>query len=129
VLRLKSQLPALPDSIGELRRLAVAYAGEVCDLDAQLQADISLCVSEAATNAVQRAYPGEYGHAAIELEVYQAASRLVVQVTDEGVGMDEPELPGTGLRIISELANLTITGQGGGTIVTMAFPCPTTPDA
>ena len=129
MLRLKRQLPATPDSIRELRELAVAYAGEVCELDDRLHADIALCVSEAATNAIEHAYTSDHDHATIELEVYQATSRLVIQVTDEGVGIDETDLPGTGLRIISQLANLTITGQGPGATITMAFPCPTPLDA
>jgi anti-sigma regulatory factor (Ser/Thr protein kinase) len=129
VLRLKRQLPAVPGSVSELRRLAVAYAGEVCELDGQLHADIALCVSEAATNAVRHAYADGDGRATIELEVYQAASRLVVQITDDGVGMDEGELPGTGLRIISQLASLTLSAPGSGVTVTMAFPCPAPADA
>jgi anti-sigma regulatory factor (Ser/Thr protein kinase) len=129
VLRLKRQLPAAPDSVQQLRQWAVAYAGEVCELNGQLHADIALCVSEAATNAIQHAYTTDHRPRTIELEVYQSATRLVVQVIDEGVGIDETQRPGTGLRIISQLANLTIAGHGRGTTVTMAFPCPTPADA
>ena len=129
MLRLERQLPAVPASVSELRRLAIAYAGEVCELDDQLHADIALCVSEATTNAVRHACADGHGHATIELEVYQAASRLVVQVTDDGVGMDEGDLPGTGLRIISQLASLTLSAPGPGVTVTMTFPCPAPADA
>ena len=128
MLRLKRQLPAVSGSVSELRQLAVAYAGEVCELDDRLRADIALCVSEAATNAVQHAYADDRDHATIELEVYQAAARLVVQVTDDGVGMDEGELPGPGLRIISQLASLTLSAPGSGVTVTMTFPCPAAAD-
>jgi len=129
MVRLKRRLPATPDSVGQLRGLAVAYAGEVCELDDQLHADIALCVSEAATNAVRHAYTTDQHPRTIELEVYQAAERLVIQIIDEGAGIDEAQLPGTGLRIISRLANLTITGNGRGATVIMAFPCPTPPEA
>jgi len=37
--------------------------------------------------------------------------------------------PGTGLRIISQLASLTLSAPGPGVTVTMAFPCPAPPDA
>ena len=129
VLRLKRQLPAKPDSVRQLRHWAVAYAAEVCEPDDQLQADIALCVSEAASNVVNHADAAHAAHALIDLEVYHTDSRLVVQVSDEGVGMDEVELADTGLRIISELATLTIGSQPRGATVTMTFPCPTPPEA
>jgi anti-sigma regulatory factor (Ser/Thr protein kinase) len=130
MLRLKRQLPATLDSIQQVRQLAVTYACEVCELDDELQANIALCVSEAATNAVKHAYDGDHDHATIDLEVYKTPSRLVIQVIDEGAGINEAEPPGTGLRILNQLASLTITsGHGRGAIVAMAFPCPTPRDA
>ena len=131
MVRLKRRLPAAPDSIRQLRQLAVAYAGEVCELDDQLHEDIALCVSEAATNAVQHAYTTDHHHPrTIGLEVYQAAQRTRYPSHRRRRGhQTETQLPGTGLRIISQLASLTITGQGPGATVTMAFPCPTPPDA
>jgi anti-sigma regulatory factor (Ser/Thr protein kinase) len=121
-MRLKRKLPAVAESLRDIRLLAMAYAGEVCEPDDQLLADVALCVSEAATNVIQHA-----NHASareVELEVYETRSRLVVQIADTGPRSSEPIEPGIGLRILSQLASTQISHSQTGTTVTMSFPCP-----
>jgi anti-sigma regulatory factor (Ser/Thr protein kinase) len=124
ILQLKRELPAQTGSVRQLRLLAVAFAEEVCDPDDQLVADVALCVSEAATNVVRHAYgDGDTPPRMIELAVCESESRLVVQIRDNGSGTDRAIQPGTGLHIISQLADTQITHTDTGTVVTMSFPC------
>jgi anti-sigma regulatory factor (Ser/Thr protein kinase) len=80
------------------------------------------CVSEAATNVVQHAY-NEHHRGAIELEVYETAAHLIIQITDTGAGTEDTLQPGTGLRIVSQVASAQITNSHTGTTLTMSFPC------
>jgi anti-sigma regulatory factor (Ser/Thr protein kinase) len=70
MLRLHRQLPATADSVAQLRTLTVAYALEHCQTGDQLLDDVALAVSEAATNAVQHAYPAQREPGVIELDAY-----------------------------------------------------------
>ncbi len=84
MLRVRRTLPATTDSVRQLRSLAVAYALENCEPDDQLVDDLALAVSEAATNVVQHAYHNLPEPAPVELDAYQTASDLILQIADHG---------------------------------------------
>jgi anti-sigma regulatory factor (Ser/Thr protein kinase) len=123
MLRLRRQLPATADSVAQLRTLAVAYALENCAAGEHLLDDVALAVSEAATNAVQHAYPDHEEPGPIELDAYHTPTRLVVQIADHGTGHRQGFQPGIGLRIIRLVARPDIRRDQDGTTVTMTFPC------
>ena len=117
------RLPAVPASVPRLRRnLLEAISGRGFDEDA-----VGLAVTEALTNAVRHAYPGSQGP--VTLSVQQSADRLVVVVTDQGVGARSSNArrssdrgTGMGLPLLHELcASVRIDPGNSGTTVTMAF--------
>ena len=95
-------------------------------MDAAGVADVSLAVTEAATNAVMHAYADTGG----DLQVTAAVGdgELAIVVADAGPGLverdDSPGL-GVGLAVIARVSErLRIVSHSGGTEVHMAFPCP-----
>jgi anti-sigma regulatory factor (Ser/Thr protein kinase) len=120
------RLPAIPGSVPRLRRnLLQAISGRGFDEDA-----VGLAVTEALTNAVRHAYPGSPGP--VTLSVKQSADRLVVVVTDEGIGArsftarsGSDRGAGMGLPLLHELcASLRVDPSSSGTTVTMGFARP-----
>jgi anti-sigma regulatory factor (Ser/Thr protein kinase) len=116
-------LPAIPGSVPRLRRnLLQAISGRGFDEDA-----VGLAVTEALTNAVRHAYPGSQGP--VTLSVSQSADRLVVVVTDEGIGArsftarsGSDRGMGMGLPLLHELsASARVEPGSSGTTVTMSF--------
>ncbi len=117
------RLPAIPGSVPRLRRnLLEAISGRGFDEDA-----VGLAVTEALTNAVRHAYPGSQGP--VTLSVRQSADRLVVVVTDEGIGArsftarsGSDRGHGMGLPLLYELsASVRVEPGSSGTTVTMGF--------
>jgi anti-sigma regulatory factor (Ser/Thr protein kinase) len=117
------RLPAIPGSVPQLRRnLLEAISGRGFEEDA-----VGLAVTEALTNAVQHAYPGSQGP--VTLSVTQSADRLVVVVTDEGIGArsftarsGSDRGHGMGLPLLYELcASVRVEPGSSGTTVTMGF--------
>ena len=110
---------------GLRRNLLQAISGRGLD-----QAAVGLAVTEALTNAVRHAYPGSQGP--VTLSVRQSADRLVVVVTDEGIGArsftarSRPDRGmGMGLRLLHELsASARVEPGSSGTVVTMRFTRP-----
>jgi anti-sigma regulatory factor (Ser/Thr protein kinase) len=104
------------------RKLLEAISGRGFDEDA-----VGLAATEAITNAVRHAYPGSQGP--VTLSVRQSADRLVVVVTDEGIGArslparSRPERGmGMGLPLLHELCTVArVEPRGSGTVVTMGF--------
>ena len=86
---------------------------------------VALAVSEAVTNAVLHAFPGEPG--CVEASISRQDDQLEVVVADDGQGLqsrsDSPGL-GMGLGIIAEVTErLAIDARPGrGTRVLMGFP-------
>lgn len=116
-------LPAIPDSVPRLRRsLLEVISGRGFDEDA-----VGLAATEALTNAVRHAYPGSQGP--VTLSVDQRGDRLVVVVTDEGIGArsftarsGSDRSAGMGLPLLHELcASVRIEPGSSGTTVTMTF--------
>ena len=117
------RLPAISGSVPRLRRrLLKAISGRGFDEDA-----VGLAVTEALTNAVRHAYPGSQGP--VTLSVKLSADRLVVVVSDEGIGARSftarsgPDRGrGMGLPLLYELcASVRVDPGSSGTTVTMAF--------
>lgn len=120
--------PARPEYL-VLCRLAVAALAGLAPLSEELVDDLKLAVTEACTNTIQHAYPGEPGRVELQYEVEDGLLRVTIE--DSGVGRDGDERPaapaeregGMGLAIIRSLVDeLELApGPGGrGTRVTLA---------
>ena len=124
-MRAHWRFPAAPASVAEARR-ALREAARARGADARLVEAMTLCVSEAVTNAVLHAYRGG-SSGDVELEIEQNDGALVVHVKDSGVGMlprlDSPGI-GFGLPLIGRLASeLSVHARKGdsGTELIMRF--------
>jgi two-component sensor histidine kinase len=101
---------------------------EALMLDADRAIPLGLAVSEVVTNALRHAFPGrETGH--VTVEAVTETPELIVRVSDDGVGIPQPEgSAGLGSRIIRALAvQLSAKVQvesasQTGTIVTLRMP-------
>lgn len=98
-------LPARAENIAVVRH-AFGALGDALDIDAQTLADIRLAVTEACTNVVIHAYPGDR-EGPLEVHADVVGSRLTIVVLDEGAGIvpraDSPGL-GLGLPLIASLS-------------------------
>jgi serine/threonine-protein kinase RsbW len=118
-------LPAVPGTVGHMRRRAAAFAS-AAGASKEMTDAVALTVSEIVTNAVMHAYVGrEPGLVSVHCRT--DGGRLTVQVTDEGSGVtardDSPGI-GHGLATVGALAQtLEITSKpdGSGTVVMMSF--------
>jgi serine/threonine-protein kinase RsbW len=118
-------LPAVPSTVGEMRRRAAAFASALGASDEMTHA-VAVTVSETVTNAVVHAYAGrEPGRVSVCCRV--DGDRLVVEVVDEGRGVraraDSPGI-GHGLAVVGALAQTLAVEprpDGPGTVVTMSF--------
>jgi serine/threonine-protein kinase RsbW len=120
------QLPAVPASVGELRHALCARLECLAGVSSELVEDISLAVSEAATNAVVHAYATEGDPGPLVLSARVMDDRVHVVVRDHGRGMTpRPDSPGLGLGLplMSRLADAVqiTTHPEGGTEVRMTF--------
>jgi serine/threonine-protein kinase RsbW len=116
---------ATPGAPGEGRRAVRDFATPAQPTDRALDS-ISLCVSEAMTNAVMHAYRNMASPGAIEVEAELTGDSLTVRIRDDGHGLeprlDSPGL-GLGLPLISQFAagSEVISPERGGTEVVMHF--------
>jgi anti-sigma regulatory factor (Ser/Thr protein kinase) len=118
-------LPAVPASVGAMRRLASAFATAAGAADETSYA-VTLAVSETVTNAVVHAYVGrEPGPVTLRCQV--DGERVIVEVADEGAGItarhDSPGV-GHGLATVGAMAQtLDVASRPdvAGTVVTMSF--------
>jgi len=115
-------IPAKPEYI-TLCRLALTGLARVRPFtDAQL-ADLKLALTEAASNSVRHAYPGdEDGHVQVTYELHP--DRIAIEVVDDGAGFD-PSLEaivggaelregGLGIAIIKSIADeLSVESRTG----------------
>lgn len=116
--------PATPDSVGDVRHAASAFARER-GADERTQQNVALAVSEAASNVVLHAYrDGTAGD--ILLELRTGEDGLWIVVADRGTGIaprtDSPGL-GLGMPLIANLAEQieVSTPAHGGTEIRMRF--------
>ena len=122
---LEISLPARPENVAILRHV-LGGVGDAIGIDPEALADLRLAISEACSNVVVHAYPGEE-EGLMDLEVtIVSPEELQLVVRDHGRGMapraDSPGL-GVGLPLIATLADaLQLTnGTDGGTEVRMTF--------
>ncbi|MGD9734639.1 MAG: ATP-binding protein [Solirubrobacterales bacterium] len=117
--------PAVPETIGLLRRATVEFAA-VHGAPVAIVDDIALAVSEAATNAVKHANVAG-GEGIVELTAAVADDWIDIRVRDRGKGFGTRPSDGLGLGlsiIASVSVYLTICQEGHGTEVRMRFPLP-----
>jgi serine/threonine-protein kinase RsbW len=120
-----AELPAVPESVGTIRRFAREVA-ERCGADDRMASDITLAVSEAATNVVVHAYQdADPGTLALAAEAHD--DEVCFEVIDDGGGlMPRPDSPGLGLGLpliahLTERFEVRQRAQGRGTELFMAF--------
>ena len=114
---------AVPDTVADLRQRVAAVARRA-GAPAESVSSIKLAVSEAVSNVVLHAYPGEPGEVHVRVEREQRT--LLITVEDDGGGMlPRPDSPGLGLGLplIAQLVDGLEVGrrQGGGTSLCMRF--------
>lgn len=121
----EARIPGTAQGVGVLRR-AMAGMAEDCGMDAEGIADVSLAVTEAATNAVLHAYDRMDGE--LRVTAVTQDGELAIVIADTGPGLVErSDSPGLGLGlsvIASVVERLKIVSDRGGTEIHMAFPCP-----
>jgi serine/threonine-protein kinase RsbW len=116
-------LPARPENVAVVRHVLGALA-EALSLPRALIEDMRLAVTEACTNVVRHAYPGDEG--TIDVVVRPRGDVLEVVVADRGRGpgpSPDTSGPGLGLPLIAALADafeIERTG-GSGSRLTMRF--------
>jgi anti-sigma regulatory factor (Ser/Thr protein kinase) len=119
-----AELPAVAASVGPLRRAARDVA-ERCGAPDDVVSDITLAVSEAATNVVVHAYRETPGTLALTAEAID--HEVLFHVIDDGEGLtpraDSPGI-GLGLPLIARLAQrfeVRPGPSGRGTDLLMSF--------
>ena len=121
-------LQVAPEAAGCARRLTGAYAA-AHGADAETLAAITLCVTEAVTNAVVHAYRDADEPGVVMVEMQKPDGYLCLYVRDHGTGivpkLGSPGL-GLGLSLISGIAASCElrTSDGEGTEVIMRFELP-----
>jgi anti-sigma regulatory factor (Ser/Thr protein kinase) len=113
------EVPATPDQVAPLRRLARAYAVDH-GFGPDRADDVALAVSEALTNVVLHAYRDavQPGHMSL-VAAGNAGGGLEIEITDHGKGVvPNPSSPGLGLGIpimrrLTDSFDLDGGGRGG----------------
>jgi serine/threonine-protein kinase RsbW len=117
--------PSTPSGVGAMRRDVAAFATQA-GMDERGVGDISLAVSEAATNAVVHAYRERDGALLVRARV--EGGDLIVIVSDTGVGLaPRPDSPGLGLGMplmATVTSSFSVVSTGSGTEVHMTFALP-----
>ena len=117
-------LPARPENVAVVRRVLSAFARSL-HLDQRLVDDMRLAVTEACTNVVRHAYPGdEVG--TIDVTVTPTDDAVYVVVGDRGRGIGastDARGPGLGLALIAAIVESLEIEQApdAGSRVAMSF--------
>jgi anti-sigma regulatory factor (Ser/Thr protein kinase) len=113
-------LPPEPESVVEAR----AAVADVARRLGAREEDVRLAVSEAVGNAVIHAFR-DGGPGTITVHARFDAGRLLVTVSDDGIGMTpNPDSPGLGfgIALIGKLADdVRFSSSGEGTVISMCF--------
>jgi anti-sigma regulatory factor (Ser/Thr protein kinase) len=116
-------VPAVPGSVRRLRHAAVAFAAGH-GANAEVQAQVALAVSEAATNAVVHAYRAATDRGVVHLDAQASPGAIRLTVRDDGCGMepraDSPGV-GLGLPLLAQVTDELEVVNEEGTSVLMAF--------
>jgi anti-sigma regulatory factor (Ser/Thr protein kinase) len=128
VATLHERFPALPAEVGRLRKKVLLFVrSESCGCCSQQFADdLALVFTEACSNAVIHAYPGD-SHGWIEVEAWVTDGLLTMDVVDNGVGLGaEARSSGSGMgfNLMRGLADVEVTSRPrGGTKVRLKLSC------
>jgi serine/threonine-protein kinase RsbW len=120
---IQQRVPAHADQLSFLRRVVGQFAAEQCGNAAELHDPLMLAVTEACTNVILHAY-GTDGEGHINLRAWVDRRHLLVEVRDQGVGVDQPSPSkglGLGLGLLRTLAEARIS-TSVGTTVHLRFP-------
>jgi serine/threonine-protein kinase RsbW len=123
-------LPARPENVAVVRQVLGALA-EALALPDAVSENMRLAVTEACTNVVRHAYPGDEG--TIDVSVGPRGEALEVVVSDAGRGTGpSPDTagPGLGLSLIDALADtfeVERSLETGSRLVMSFVPSRTTP--
>jgi serine/threonine-protein kinase RsbW len=114
-------VPAKPEYV-IVCRLALDGIADVAPLTPEALSDLKLAVTEACANSIAHAYGADGGQITVDVAV--APDRVLVEVADDGVGMEEPEIGtfergpdglqegGMGLALIHALVDDLHIGRG-----------------
>jgi anti-sigma regulatory factor (Ser/Thr protein kinase) len=123
--RFREAAPAVPESVGRLRR-AVGEFARAQGADESAVMAVQLASSEAISNAVIHAYVDRPAPGTVTICAAREADAIRVVVRDDGDGMrprsDSPGL-GIGMPLMTGSAQALNVSEapGGGTRVTMSF--------
>lgn len=113
-------------------RIAIAHEIDDCLLDTKIVFPLGIIVTELVTNALKYAFPDDRtGKIRIRVKI-QDEHRIIMTVTDNGIGIAEERLEeekrGFGLQLVHLLAqqiSSTVTMLGTeGTVITLSVPIP-----
>jgi len=120
----EARLAAVPESVTVARQLLLAF---IEDVEPGHSMDITVAVSEAATNAVEHGGAGRPDRA-VRLRIWRVRDELTVEITDDGPGIrpglaSEKAGLGLGLSLMIAIADEARfgTGEGGGMRVELRF--------
>ncbi|MEA2125412.1 MAG: serine/threonine-protein kinase RsbW [Solirubrobacteraceae bacterium] len=119
-------LPASAANVVVIRRV-IGTLAEAMRMSLVRVEDVKLAVTEACTNVVRHAYPGEAQGGMLDVVANAAGTSLTIIVSDDGGGF-QPRAgtggPGLGLPLMAAIAREFEIEQDrvGGTRVRMSFP-------
>jgi serine/threonine-protein kinase RsbW len=117
------ELPAVAASVATMRHRATAFAAAHGG-NSNLQDDVALAISEAATNAVKYAYSHLEHDGQIRLSASAQRDWLEFEISDQGDGFREGESSGLGLglQLIAQLSSdMKIVEGPTGTRIQIRF--------
>jgi serine/threonine-protein kinase RsbW len=119
--------PAAADQLGAIRTEMHRWLATL-GLDGDDGQDLVLAVNEAASNAVEHAYPGHTTRGTVELRCWTEARNLRVEVVDRGTWRERPSgNPGRGfgLPMMRRLVPAVVVRHDTqGTRVLLSYPLP-----
>jgi anti-sigma regulatory factor (Ser/Thr protein kinase) len=128
VTTLHERFRAMPAEVGRLRRKVLLFVRSECRgcCSQQFADDLALIFTEACSNAVIHAYPGE-SHGWIVVEARVTDDVVTMDVVDDGVGFGAEACSsgrGMGFTLMRGLADVEVTSRArGGTKVRLTLPC------
>jgi two-component sensor histidine kinase len=128
VTTLHERFRAIPTEVGPLRKAMLLFVRRECRgcCSQQFADDLALVFTEACSNAVLHAYPGN-SHGWIEVEAKVTDGLLTMDVVDDGVGFGAEACTrgrGMGFNLMRGLADVEVRSRAcGGTKVRLRLPC------